>query len=66
MIELVCFDTVIVASDISYRVSLRVNVGAIGDVENAGWGVYINTRLVEVIESTSETGVYTITPTFGI
>lgn len=43
-----------------------VYVGDICTIENAGWGVYINTRLVEVIESTSETGVYTITPTFGI
>lgn len=43
-----------------------INVGDLCVIENARWGIYLNTRLVEVIESVSETGDYTITPTFGV
>lgn len=43
-----------------------VNIGDICTIENSRWGLSINSRLVEVIESTSETGEYTVTPTFGI
>lgn len=43
-----------------------VNIGDICIIENERWGIAINSRLIEVIESTSETGEYTITPTFGI
>jgi hypothetical protein len=43
-----------------------VNIGDICVVENKKWGVYINSRLVEVIESVAETGEYSIVPTFGI
>lgn len=43
-----------------------INVGDICVIENSRWGIYINTRLVEVIESVSETGEYSITPTFGV
>ena len=43
-----------------------VNLGDLCVIENSVWGIYINARLVEVIESVSETGEHTILPTFGI
>ena len=43
-----------------------VNVGDLCVIQNSRWGIYINTRLVEVIESVSESGEYTIVPTFGV
>lgn len=43
-----------------------VNIGDICVIENKRWGIYINSRLVEVIESISESGEYSIIPTFGI
>lgn len=43
-----------------------INVGDLCVIENSKWGIYLNTRLVEVIESVSETGEYSIVPTFGI
>ena len=43
-----------------------VNIGDLCVIENSKWGIYINSRLVEVIESVSETGEYSIVPTFGM
>ena len=43
-----------------------VNIGDICVIENKKWGVYINSRLIEVIESISESGEYSIVPTFGV
>ena len=43
-----------------------INVGDLCVIENSRWGIYINTRLVEVIESVNEAGEYSITPTFGV
>lgn len=43
-----------------------VNIGDICTIENKRWGMYINSRLVEVIESVNEAGEYSIIPTFGI
>ena len=43
-----------------------VNIGDICVIENKRWGIYINSRLVEVIESMNEAGEYSIVPTFGI
>ena len=45
---------------------LDVNIGDICVIENKRWGIYINSRLVEVIESMNEAGEYSIVPTFGI
>ena len=42
-----------------------INVGDICSVENTRWGMLINTRLVEAIESVSEDGTYSAVPTFG-
>ena len=43
-----------------------VDVGDMCVIENSRWGIYLNSRLVEVIESVSESGEYSIVPTFGI
>lgn len=43
-----------------------VNVGDMCVIENSRWGIYMNSRLVEVIESVAETGEYNIVPTFGV
>lgn len=43
-----------------------VFLGDIVTIENTRWGIYINSRLVEIIESIGEDGKYTITPTFGV
>ena len=51
-------------NNIEYRTD--VNVGDICVIENKRWGLYINSRLVEVIESVNEAGEYSIIPTFGI
>lgn len=50
--------------NIKYRED--VNVGDICTIENEKWGIYINSRLVEVIESVNESGAYSIVPTFGV
>ena len=43
-----------------------VNIGDLCVIENAKWGIRVNARLIEVIESVSETGEYTLNPTFGL
>lgn len=42
-----------------------INVGDICSVENTRWNMFINTRLVETIESVGEDGTYSAVPTFG-
>lgn len=51
-------------SNIEYKKD--INIGDICTIKNTRWGIFINTRLVEIIESVSESGAYTITPSFGI
>lgn len=41
-----------------------LGIGDIVTIENANWGISMNARLVEVIESMSEAGVYSVVPTF--
>ena len=43
-----------------------IGMGDLCVIENSRWGIYMNTRLVEVIESVNEAGEYSITPTFGV
>lgn len=50
--------------NVNYKTDL--NVGDLVVIENKKWGIYMNTRLVEVIESMSETGEYSTVPTFGV
>lgn len=54
----VFFDNIVYKQD--------VFLGDLCVVENSAWGIFINSRLVEVIESISETGEHSIIPTFGI
>lgn len=44
----------------------HINIGDICTIENTRWGMYINARLVEVIESVNEAGEYSIVPSFGL
>lgn len=43
-----------------------VYMGDVVTIENAAWNVSINSRLIEVIESVNEAGVYETIPTFGV
>ncbi len=60
----VAFTGTVYFNNIDYRTD--VNVGDICTIENDKWGLSINSRLVEVIESVNEAGEYSIIPTFGI
>lgn len=50
----------------NYELGTDFDVGDIVVVQNTKWGVTANARLVEVIESVSESGEYTVTPTFDL
>ena len=43
-----------------------VELGDLCVIENTKWGIYITSRLVEVIESVDKSGDYSIIPTFGV
>ena len=43
-----------------------VNLGDLCVIEKSRWGLSINARLLEVIESVAENGEYSIIPTFGV
>lgn len=47
------------------RYKTDVNLGDLCVIENKRWGISVKARLLEVIESTDETGLYSITPSFG-
>ena len=51
---------------INVKYKTDINLGDLCVIECSKWGININARLVEVIESINEQGVYTITPTFGL
>ena len=42
-----------------------VNVGDICTIQNNKWGIFINSRVLEIIESVGEDGSYKAIPTFG-
>lgn len=48
--------------DVQYKTD--VNLGDVMTVENKKWGIAIDCRLIEVIESVDESGAYNIVPTF--
>lgn len=50
----------------SVNFGIDVQVGDIVTIQNRKWGMYINTRILEVIESVGEDGAYSIIPTFGV
>ena len=43
----------------------EVDIGDICTIQNSRWGMYVNSRVVEIIESVGEDGTYTVIPTFG-
>lgn len=58
------FEGTVYFDNIEYKKD--VFLGDICTIQNNQWGLYINSRLVEVIESIDESGAYTINPTFGV
>lgn len=50
----------------NYKYNKDIFMGDICVIENRRWGIYTNSRLVEIIESVNESGEYSISPTFGI
>lgn len=58
------FTGVVDFNNVTYKKD--VFMGDVCSIENTKMGVYINARLVEIIESRDETGQYTIIPTFGL
>ncbi len=51
-------------NNIQYRQD--VFLGDIVTIENSEWGIYINARIIEIIESVDESGLYTVVPTFAV
>lgn len=47
------------------ELGVDINVGDICTIENDRWQMFINSRLVEAIESIDESGAYSAVPTFG-
>lgn len=47
------------------ELGIDINVGDICTIENESWQMFINSRLVEAIESIDESGAYSTVPTFG-
>lgn len=54
------------ASFDNIRYKEDVNLGDLCVIEKSRWGLSINARLLEVIESVAENGEYSIIPTFGV
>lgn len=50
----------------NYEYKKDINIGDICTIRNSDWDIYINTRLIEMIESTGEDGSFKMTPTFGV
>ena len=57
------FEGTVYFDNIEYKKD--VSVGDIVVIENSKWGIFINSRLIEVIESVDESGSYQVVPTFG-
>lgn len=49
----------------NYKYKKDFFLGDIVTIENSKWGIFINSRIIEITESEDESG-YKITPTFGI
>lgn len=50
----------------NYTYGQDIKMGDVCTIMNKRWGIGMNTRLIEMIESTSESGEHTMTPTFGV
>ena len=53
-----------VSMNVNYQYKKDYYLGDVVTIENARWGMSINSRIIEVMESEDETG-YLVTPTFG-
>lgn len=49
----------------NYKYKKDFFLGDIVTIENSKWGIFINSRIIEITESEDESG-YRITPTFGV
>lgn len=58
------FEGTVYFDNVEYRKD--VYIGDIVVIENTKWNVFINSRLIEVIESVDESGKYEVIPTFGV
>ena len=58
------FDGEVYFDNIQYKTDIQL--GDLCVIENTRWGIRVNSRLVEVIESVDESGDYQIIPTFGL
>lgn len=50
----------------NYNLGEGVNIGDVVVIENTRWGIAINVRIIEIIESVDEGGVYSAIPTFAV
>ena len=50
----------------NYTYGKDIKIGDVCTIMNSAWGIGMNTRLIEMIESTGESGEHTMTPTFGV
>lgn len=50
----------------NYTYGKDIKMGDVCTIMNTRWGIGMNTRIIEMIESTSESGEHTMTPTFGV
>lgn len=63
--QLTCsFEGTVYFDNVEYKTD--VNMGDVVTIENSKWGVFINARLLEMIESVDESGKYELVPTFGV
>lgn len=58
------FEGIVYFDNVEYKKD--VYMGDVVVIENKDWNVSINSRLIEVIESVNEAGVYDTIPTFGV
>lgn len=49
----------------NYGIGSGIDIGDICVIENTVWGIGMNARIIEIIESVNEAGVYSAIPTFG-
>lgn len=49
----------------NYDLGIDLDVGDMVVIENSRWGIGMNARIIEIIESTDESGVYNAVPTFA-
>lgn len=58
------FEGTVYFDNIEYKKDIFM--GDIASIENKKWGVSVDSRLIEIIESIDEAGTYEIVPSFGV